>query len=167
MPNRQTLHTFYPMFSAKGKLRVHYSLPQPQKELEEFHLPPGSVSHKQAPPPGQGHCQAGLRAAPGHSWNCLKNMGREKGTAVPFSQLHLFILLQVQGRRGQLSLSDQKKAINEKPGEEQPCKLSCASSGRGAAGPSHPLLPAPLTKKTLLLLQFRQLNWTSEVRWYK
>lgn len=63
-----------------------------------------------------------------------------------------------------------KNAINEKPGEEQPCKLSWASSGRGAAGPSrgsHPLLPAPLTKKTLLLLQFRQLNWTSAVRWYE
>lgn len=85
----------------------------------------------------------------------------------PFSQFHLSVL-QVQGRRGQLSLSDQKNAIKEKSGGEQPS--SWAGSGCGAAGPSrgsNPLLPAPLTKKTLLLLQFRQLNWTSEVRWYE
>lgn len=41
MPHRQTLHTFYPTFNARGKLRVHYSLPQPQQVFEMFHLPPG------------------------------------------------------------------------------------------------------------------------------
>lgn len=72
------------MFNARGKLRVHYSLPQPQKVFEVFHLPPGVRATSMASiSRARGAARQQLRAAPGHSWNCLSNVGWEKGTAVP------------------------------------------------------------------------------------
>lgn len=82
MPSRQTLHTFSPMFNARGKLRVHYSLPQPQQGFEEFHSlqecepQAGSTSRARGTARQGSELPLGIPELP-------QNMGREKGTALP------------------------------------------------------------------------------------
>lgn len=161
------------MFNARCRIRVHYSLPQLKQVFVSSTF--RSLSQKHGFSPGSGCCQ---EAAPSPPWSMLKRpqecgdgMGQSCPLTSPPDPIPLS-LLQSQGRKGLLSLPDQKfPLMKSQEGDNRPALglglQSSTASGTGPSWGSNPLLPAPLTEKTLLLLQFRQLSQTSEVRWYK
>lgn len=153
---------YYPVFNARCRIRVHCSLPQLCPQLKQVFVSSTfrSLSQKRAFSQGSEALPDSSSESPLVHAETASRMGGWNGM-------------------GGESLPDQKKKnpINEKPGGGQPPSWAMAALGPGlqgstasSTGPScgsNPLLPAPLTKKTLLLFQCRQLSQTSEVRWYK
>lgn len=152
-----------------------------------YHLSSGVWARSVASLQGQGCCQAAAQSPP---WSLLKLHWGDcplpshpgDGTVMPlhFSPLlrsHPFLPSAGAGQQGPPEPPWRKNPINEKPGGGQPPGWAVptvgpglqgrTASGTGPSCGSNPLPPAPLTKKTLLLLQFGPLSQTSEVRWYK
>lgn len=116
---------------------------------------------------GQGCCQAAAQSSPWAVLELPQQCGVGEGTAVPLVPIPSLCPPAGAGQEEPAEPLWPKKSHQWTARRGTTIQLSCASSGHRAAGPScgsNPLLPAPLTKKILLLLQFRQLNWTSEVR---